>query len=153
MPSTAIIWGIIVKIANKMADLSPLFNSLYSKLCKQIYFCEIIFSGLIDSDNDTELALALETSLQEQRSRQEPRSDGAVALNLQTPNLVPTQTILNIDPENQDSNIAIEMQSLIETNPNTDVSNSVCDENSRLSEVALDMESNGLLNARAVNQK
>ena len=29
MPSTAIIWGVIAKIANKMADLSPLFNSLY----------------------------------------------------------------------------------------------------------------------------
>ena len=29
MPSTAIIWGVIAKVANKMADLSPLFNSLY----------------------------------------------------------------------------------------------------------------------------
>ena len=30
MPTTAIIWGVIAKIANKMADLSPLFNSLYT---------------------------------------------------------------------------------------------------------------------------
>ena len=29
MLSTAIIWGVITKIANKMTDLSPLFNSLY----------------------------------------------------------------------------------------------------------------------------
>ena len=29
MLSTAIIWEIIAKIANKLADLSPLFNSLY----------------------------------------------------------------------------------------------------------------------------
>ena len=29
MPSTAIIGGVITKIANKMADSSPLFNSLY----------------------------------------------------------------------------------------------------------------------------
>ena len=29
MPSTAIIWGVIAKIANKMADMSPLINSLY----------------------------------------------------------------------------------------------------------------------------
>ena len=31
MPSTAIIWVVIAKIANKMVDLSPLFNSLYSQ--------------------------------------------------------------------------------------------------------------------------
>ena len=31
MPSTAMIWGVIAKIANKMADLSPLFYSLYFK--------------------------------------------------------------------------------------------------------------------------
>ena len=29
MPSTAIMWGVIAKILNKMADLSPLFKLLY----------------------------------------------------------------------------------------------------------------------------
>ena len=31
MLSIAIIWGVIAKIANKMADMSPLINSLYLK--------------------------------------------------------------------------------------------------------------------------
>jgi len=30
--STAIIWGVIAKIANKMADMSPLINSLTLKV-------------------------------------------------------------------------------------------------------------------------
>ena len=38
MPSTAIIWGVIAKIANKMADLSPLFNSLYYEVNVNQFF-------------------------------------------------------------------------------------------------------------------
>ena len=36
MPSTVIIWGVITKIANKMVDCSPLFNSLYDEELEEI---------------------------------------------------------------------------------------------------------------------
>ena len=44
MLSTAIIWGVIAKIANKMAVLSPLFNSL--KL-KEINFIKLNLNDIV----------------------------------------------------------------------------------------------------------
>ena len=39
------IWGVIAKIANKMADMSPLINSLYSNW--------IIYLGYLEKQNCT----------------------------------------------------------------------------------------------------
>jgi len=41
VPSTAIIWGVIAKIANKMAALSTLFNSLYHSL-KWVHYRQFV---------------------------------------------------------------------------------------------------------------
>ena len=106
------------------------------------FFHNLCFSGVIDSNNDTELALALQVSLEDQRAREESRSDDAVLLNLDSQ---PTQTIKyseDVEPENQNSDIFIEMQAASATDSDMLLSSSSSDSDNkrRVSETVLDMQ-------------
>ena len=112
------------------------------RVLNENFFHNLCFSGVIDSSNDTELALALQVSLEDQRAREESRSDDAVVLNLDSQ---PTQTIKyseDVEPENQNSDIVIEMQAASATDSDTLLSSSSSDSDNkrRVSETVLDMQ-------------
>ena len=116
--------------------LSPLKKHLRAKDCQS----KIPFNFSIPFFLDTELALALQVSALE--AREEQRSADAILLNVDSQ---PTpQTIKyseDLEPEDQNSDIVIEMQASSATDSDTLLSSSRSDSESkrRVSETVLDM--------------
>jgi len=94
-------------------------------------------------EEDTELALALEISLEDQRAREEPRSADVILLNVDSqPSPQTIKYSEDVAPENQNSDVVIEMQAASATDSDTLLSSSSSDSDNkrRVSETALDMQ-------------
>ena len=92
---------------------------------------------------DTELALALEISLEDQRAREEPRSADVILLNVDSqPSPQTIKYSEDVAPENQNSDTVIEMQAASATDSDTLLSSSSSDSDNkrRVSETSLDMQ-------------
>ena len=94
-------------------------------------------------------------SLENQGAGQEPRSVEAIVLNPDNQPTLPDQMSTkiikyseitdNVDSGNLNSDIVIEMHPLIATNSDTQISRSSSDKETRVSEIALDMQPNEVL--------
>ena len=101
------------------------------------------------ANNDPDLDLALQMSLEDQGAGQELRSVEAIVLNPDSqptqPDQMSTKTIKyseikdNVDSENLNSDIVIEIHPASTTNSDAEISRSSSDKETRVSEIALDM--------------